>query len=151
TDRLSAPHMIFAELANDLRTRGVPVAENPGQVCAPAQLFDELRRKARDCCWEIAPIERDRHTCDFPVSRWRVLALGNLPRASVGADGRGGAVQPRRHPAARQSTRLAQAEADELWQRQRSRASSVPVALGSNFGDVADGVGALVAISGCIG
>src|SRR5438034_1391977 len=89
------------EITDDVGPRGMTVAENAREVCATAQIFDELRRETGDRRREIAPIEGDWHAGDFPVPGRRVLALGDLTRASVGADRSRGRFQAGRHAAAR--------------------------------------------------
>src|SRR5690606_19004694 len=132
-DGLPRSDMLGAELVDDLRPRGVPVAEDAGKARLGDELLDELGGKARMLGREIAPDEGHPPAGELPVPARRVLAAARLDRVAEGRLGRELREAAGTPPGARRR-RLAEAEPREVRQREIDA-----------LGDMAERVGALVA------
>src|SRR5688572_22150476 len=84
-DRLAGADMFLAEPGDDLRSRGMAVAEDAGHASLPAQRLDEFLRKGVSLRWEITPIETDRCSRDLPMARRRILAAGDFGGGAINA------------------------------------------------------------------
>src|SRR3954469_21219451 len=68
TNRFSSAYVFLTEFFDDDCTRGVLVPENPIQLPAFTQCFDEFLRKAGFSLRKVAPLEVHGTACDLPVS-----------------------------------------------------------------------------------
>ncbi len=84
-DRLAGADMLLAETGDDLRARGMAVAENAGHLRRAAERLDKLRRKGVALCREITPIESHRRSGDLPMARRRILAAGDFVGGAIDA------------------------------------------------------------------
>ena len=144
--------MLGAELVEDRGAGGMAVAEDAGELRLGDERVRELGREGRLGVREVAPVEVDRHAGDLPVARGRVLAARGLDAVAPSPGGLAERLEVRRQPPGRGRAGKAEAERDEVRQMQRTLAQSGAVALppGAGLGDVADRVGAGVAIGGGI-
>src|SRR5579883_660304 len=139
--------MLFAELFDDLRAGGAPVAENAGEMRFFDQRLGQARRQRGNLSREIAPLEAHRGSGDFPMARRRVLAQRGLDAVAPMAD-RLDLAEARRLAAGRGRHRAAEAEAIEIGQSERAAPQALAVAApySASRRDVAERVGALVAV-----
>ena len=86
-NRLAAPHMLLAQILDNLRAAGMTFAQHARQLALFDERSHQLLRKAVRHIWEIAPVEGDRHAADFPVTAQRILALADLLRIRISANG----------------------------------------------------------------
>ena len=147
-DRLGRPDVLGAELVEDRGAGGVAVAEDAGELRLGDERLRELGRKGRLAVREIAPVEIDRHAGDLPVAGGRVLAARGLDAVAPSPGGLAERLEVRRHPPGRGLAGKPESQRDEVRQVQRALAQPGAVALppGASLGDVADRVGAGIAI-----
>ncbi len=153
-DRLAGADVLRAKLGDDVRARGMLVAENAGQPCLAHQSIGESGRERSARSWgsspsRTAPARRKfpnvRTACPCPWKpRWR--CSGQRMAGSAGQTRR---AARRRHCARRNPSpsrsRLGKCNGPER------RPSRVAAAVHASSGDVAERVGAHVAELGRIG
>src|SRR5579883_765396 len=139
--------MLFAELLDDLRARSMLVAENAGQARFPDQRLGQTGREGGDFFREIAPFEPYRRAGDLPMAGGRILAERRLDAIAPMAD-RLALAEARWLAPGRGRHGAAEAEPIEMRQGKRPAAQPLAVAFasGAGFGDMAERVGAVVAI-----
>ena len=121
----------------------------PGSLARRQNAAYRSLGETRDRTREIAPVECNRHAGELPMARRRVLALGKFrPRSRNGRPAC--SLQNRRRycpVASRQAS--PRPRLDQIWNVQRSlTCSSCRLRRVHTLRDVADGIGALIAISG---
>ena len=147
-DRLPRPQVLLAELLDDVGARGVPVAEDARKPALGDQRCGQRLRKGGDRLREIAPVEIDRRAGDLPMAGGRVLAARRLdPIAPLAAGSR--QREARRRPPGRGHHRVAEAERVETRKAERPAPQAVAIASAerAGLGDMAERVGAFVAVS----
>ena len=82
-NRLAGFHMLFAQLIEDHGTGRVAVAEVARQVGTLNQFIQQFLREAVFVVAEVAPVEQNWHTSDFPVTRRRIFTGRELMRPGV--------------------------------------------------------------------
>ena len=146
-DRLAGLDALGAEFGNDLRPRGMALAEHAGKPGFLDDGGDQAGGKAGHFLREIAPVERHGIAGDLPMTRGRVLALGDLGRIAPQGLGHA-AFQTGRQRARRRFRSRAEAQARQHGQAQGPGAMLVlarpPCRTGG--GDVAERIGSRIAI-----
>ncbi|MNP40015.1 hypothetical protein D3C76_1336210 [compost metagenome] len=90
---------------------------------------------------EVAPVEQNRHTGDFPVTRRGVFTGRELVRPGVCADHFCVAVHTGSDFTCRTFMRFHQAQTGQVWQVQWALTANVRFAFGTGFCDMAHSVG----------
>ncbi len=147
-DRFAGADMLLAQPGDDLRSRGVAVAEDAGKLRLATDRLDQLRRKGVSLRRKVAPVEHDGRTRNLPVARRRILAVRDFVGRAVEAE------HPlrlrhagRRAPACQLGDRY-KPQRRHVGKRQRSFAKTLAIAgaRGAEFRDMAQSVGTVVAI-----
>src|SRR5208282_2917677 len=147
-DGLQRAEVLLAELLDDDRARGVTIAQNAGKPAFVDQCGGERLGEGGNSFREIAPVEVDRGSGDLKVAGGRILAARGLdsvtPLPARAIHGEAG-----RRTAGRGLDRVAEAERVEAWKAERPAPQPVPIAEAkrAGLGDMAERVGALVAVS----
>ncbi len=147
-DRLSRPHMLFAETCDDISAGGMAVAENAGNIALAADRFDQLGGKRVALGREVAPVEHDGRSRDFPMAGWRVFAARDFAGSAIGAVDAARNRHARRHTACGQFRRMYEPEGRHVGKVQRAfaHAGAIRRSGRAELGDVAKRIGAQVAI-----
>ena len=119
----------------------------PSQAGLLAEGLDQRLREAGARLREVAPVERHGNAGYLPMAGRRVLALGQLAGASELRGCIAFAFEPRRPPAGCKTAGFSKTHPDEIRKLQRTLPPAVVrLAVLAGLRNVADGVGALVAI-----
>ncbi len=147
-DRFARAHMLLAEARDDVGAGGVAIAENAGDIALAADRLHELGGKRVALGREIAPVEHDRRTCNFPMARRRILAARDFAGSAVGAVDPARHRHAHRHPPRCQFRRVHEPECRHIGKMQRPFAQACTICSSgrAEFGDVAKRVRAQVAI-----
>src|SRR5215211_5312022 len=150
-NRLSRADVRLAEPRYYFRSGSMAVAEDARNPRTFTKLIDDFVGERGNCAREVAPVECDGRSGQFPVAGGRILAFGNLSCAAKTSrwllHGKNG-----RQLAARQTARLRKAEADQVRKVQWTFArGAVGISPGASLRDMPYRVRARVAISGGIG
>ena len=138
-DGLARAHMLVAQPLDDLRARGVTVAEHSRQPAALDQLVEQRFRKCVLRAAEVAPVVEDGHAGHLPVPARRVLARAELGSVAVCAAYGDVAVAALGKAPAAVASRVQQSELREIRYLER------PACASAAFGDVTQRVGADIA------
>src|SRR6185437_1558659 len=146
-DGLPRPHALLAVILDHRGARGVAVGENAGKPALSDHRFGQPAGEGGNRLREIAPVEIDRSAGKLPMAGRRVLAAGGLDSIAPLA-ARLGKGEERRRAAGRGLHRPAKPERLEARQLQGPAPQAVAIAasLGASVGDVAQRIGALVAV-----
>lgn len=144
--------MLFAKAGDHLGARGVAIAEDAGDVGFATDRVHHILREGFFAFRKIAPVEHHRRAGDFPMTRWRVLAARDFACRTMQAEdpvGHGHAIG---RFAGCEFGGLDQAECRHVRQDEWTLPQPLAVAGASRteLGDVAQRIGAVVAIGGRI-
>ncbi|MNC34328.1 hypothetical protein D3C75_827560 [compost metagenome] len=139
-NRFAGFHMLFAELVQNHGTGRVAVTEVTRQIAALNQLIQQFLREAVVVIREIAPVEQNRYTGDFPVTRRSVFPGRELVRPGVCADDFRVSVHTGCNFTGRTFMRFHQTQTGQVWQVQRTLTTNVCFAVCTGFSDVTHGV-----------
>ena len=150
-NRLAAPHMLLAQLLDNLRAAGMTFAQHARQLALFDERSHQLLRKAVRHIWEIAPVEGDRHAADFPVTAQRVLALADLLRIGISANSMCCAQGNSKLLAAAQHRSCLQSALRQMRQLQRTNLATIAARIFRQpLADMAQSICALIAIGSSI-